>query len=173
MWFSTMQENSKMKKKAILLTGFTALSLLMALGLFNVCDCMRVSSARTEATAATVSTEPSAGDFKVVAYYFHGTYRCTTCRNIESFAREAVQTGYGEALKAGRLEWRAVNVEEPANRHFIKDYQLYTRSVVLASYQGEKQLRWKNLDQVWVLVGKKPQFVQYVQAEVNSFLETR
>jgi hypothetical protein len=162
-----------MKKRAILLSGFAVLSLLTALGALGICNCTSFPGGPIAAEATAETNPAPTADFKVVAYYFHGTYRCTTCRNIESFAREAVQTGFGDELKAGKVEWRALNVEEPANRHFIKDYQLYTRSVVLASYQGDKQLRWKNLDQVWVLVGDKGQFTRYVQNEVKTLLESR
>jgi len=161
-----------MKKRTVLLTNFAVLSLLTALGVLDVCDCTRLAGGQVVAAAADAN-KPSADGVKVVAYYFHGTTRCATCRKIEAYSHEAVQNGFAEALKAGKLEWRALNVEEPANRHFIKDYQLYTRSVVLASYQGDKQLRWKNLDQVWVLVGDKGQFTRYVQNEVKTFLESR
>ena len=161
-----------MKKKALLLTGFVVMSLLTAFGVLDVCGCTGLN-ASTAASAAAETNQVVPTDSKVVAYYFHGTNRCTTCRTIEAYAREAVQTGFGEALKAGKLEWRALNVEEPANRHFIKDYQLYTRSVVLVSFQGDKQLRWKNLEKVWELVGDKGPFTRYVQGEVKTFLETR
>ncbi|RPJ62212.1 MAG: hypothetical protein EHM23_04185 [Acidobacteria bacterium] len=161
-----------MKKRAILLSGFAVLSLLTAFGVLNLCGCTGFDGGAAVEAAAQTNQAPTA-DSKVVAYYFHGTTRCTTCRTIEAYAHEAVQTGFGDALKAGKIEWRALNVEEAANRHFIKDYQLYTRSVVLASYQGDKQLRWKNLDKVWELVGDKGQFTRYVQGEVKTFLESR
>lgn len=160
-----------MKKRAMLLSGFAVLSLLTVFGVLNVCGCLGFDGGAA-VEAAAQSTQVPTVNSKVVAYYFHGTYRCTTCRTIEAYAHEAVQTGFAEALKAGKIEWRALNVEEPANRHFLKDYQLYTRSVVLASYQGDKQLRWKNLEKVWELVGDKGQFTRYVQGEVKTFLET-
>lgn len=162
-----------MKKRAIVLSGVAVLSLLMAFGVLDVCGSTGFNRNAAAVEAAAQTPQAPAADSKVVAYYFHGTTRCNTCRTIEAYAKEAVQTGFGDGLKAGKIEWRALNVEEPANRHFIKDYQLYTRSVVLASYEGDKQLRWKNLDKVWELVGDKPSFTRYVQAEVKSFLEAR
>ena len=161
-----------MSKRTLLLTGFAVLSLVTALGVLDICDCTRLARGPAVA-AASDADKPSADGVKVVAYYFHGTTRCATCRKIEAYSHEAVQNGFAEALKAGKLEWRTLNVEEPANLHFIKDYQLYTRSVVLASYQGDKQLRWKNLEKVWELVGDKGQFTRYVQNEVKTFLESR
>ena len=107
---------------------------------------------------------------KVVAYYFHGNTRCVTCRNIESYAKEAVESGFPEAVKKGRLEFKVVNVEEPQNEHFVREYQLSTRSVVLARFERGKQNEWKNLQLVWELVRDHDAFVIYVQEETKSLL---
>lgn len=107
----------------------------------------------------------------VVAFYFHGNVRCATCKKIEAYADEAVHQGFAEALQDGSLTWRVTNIDEPDNRHFIEDFQLVTRSVVLAEYQDGNVIRWKNLDKVWQLVRSKDSFVEYVQDEANEFLE--
>jgi len=108
---------------------------------------------------------------KVVVYYFHGTFRCPSCRRIEAFSKEAVQGGFSQALKDGRLKWQVVNVEEPGNTHFIQDYQLYTKSLVVVDMQDGKQTKWKNLRRVWELLGDKNAFVRYVQGEIQAYLE--
>jgi len=122
------------------------------------------------ATAAPAKSQPSVSDCTVVAYYFHGNFRCPTCRKIEAFSREAVESGFPEDLKAGRIEWHVINVEEPGNEHFIQDYQLFSKSLVLVAKEGSKQTRWKNLQEVWTLVGDKEAFMKYVQAEIRAYL---
>ena len=118
------------------------------------------------------SSENKAAVSKVVAYYFHGNVRCRTCRTIESYAKEAVQTGFADALKDGRLAWRVVNVEDPGNDHFVQDFQLSTRSVVLERLAGGKRREWKNLQRVWELVrSDKEGFLKYVQDETKAYLE--
>jgi hypothetical protein len=116
--------------------------------------------------------KPDAGNpsRKVIAYYFHGNVRCSTCRTLEAYSEEAIQSGFPEALKQEILEWKVVNVEEPDNRHFIKDYQLYTKSLVIVKMEGDKQVEWKNLDRIWELVRDKPAFLQYVQTEISGYL---
>jgi len=109
-------------------------------------------------------------DSKVVVYYFHGNTRCFTCRAIENFSRAAVGNGFPNELQKGRLEFQAINVEEPANEHFVQDYQLVTRSVVLVRYSDGKQEKWKNLDRVWELVRDNDAFARYVQTETRQFL---
>jgi len=110
---------------------------------------------------------------QVIAYYFHGTYRCITCRTIEQYSKEAIETGFGKELQAGKLKFMAVNVEEPDNRHFIQDYQLITKSLVLVDLQNGQQRSWKNLEQVWTYVRNKPAFIKYVQDEIKGLLERR
>jgi len=122
------------------------------------------------ATAAPAKSEHGVSDRSVVAYYFHGNFRCPTCRKIEALSREAVESGFPEDLKAGRLEWRVINVEEPGNEHFVKDYQLFSKALVLVAKEGSKQTRWKNLQEVWTLVGDKEGFITYVQAEIRAYL---
>jgi len=105
-----------------------------------------------------------------VVYYFHGTARCPTCRKFESFSSEALREAFAEALKDGRLEWRVVNIEEPDNEHFVSDYQLYSKSIVIVKIQDGKQIAWKNLKRIWELVRDKEAFMQYVKDEVSSYL---
>ena len=104
---------------------------------------------------------------KAVVYYFHATTRCATCRTIEAYAHETVASRFAADLEARRLEWQAVNVDEPANRHFIRDFQLYTRSVVIVDAKDPK--RFKVLDRVWQLVRDKPAFQRYVEQEIRAF----
>jgi Tfp pilus assembly major pilin PilA len=108
---------------------------------------------------------------KVIAYYFHGTYRCTTCRTIERYSKEAIDRYFAQELKNGTLDFKPINVDEPENRHYIQDYQLYTRSLVLALYKDDKQLKWKNLSEVWSYVSDKEKFYQYVKDETKRFLQ--
>jgi len=116
-------------------------------------------------------TEVKAQNSKVIAYYFHGTFRCSTCRTIEQYSLEAIQTYFAKELGSGKLEFRPVNIEEPENKHFIQDYQLVTRSLVLSLMSDGKETKWKNLPDVWKLVRDKDKFFQYVKDEVEKFLK--
>lgn len=113
----------------------------------------------------------SVPDAGVVAFYFHGNVRCATCRKIEAYADEAIHSAFPAELEAGALRWQAVNIDEPENTHFIQDFELTTRSVVMAEYRDGKVVRFKNLDKVWQLVRSQEQFTEYVQGEAREFLE--
>ena len=116
-------------------------------------------------------TEVKSQNSKVIAYYFHGTYRCSTCRTIEEYSHDAIQTYFAKELGNGSLEFRPVNVDEPENKHFIQDYQLVTRSLVLSLMSDGKEKKWKNLPDVWKLVRDKEKFYQYVKDEVGLYVK--
>lgn len=108
---------------------------------------------------------------RVIVYYFHTTYRCPTCHKIEKYTKETMESGFSQALRDGRVEFHVLNIDEPTNSHFIQDYKLYTKSVVVVSIKDGKQVRWGNLAKIWALVGNQQLFIKYIQDEVNRYLQ--
>lgn len=111
------------------------------------------------------------GSHAVTVYYFHGKYRCYSCNLIEQLTRISVEEGFSEEIGKGLVSFKVLNVEEQENSHFIKDYSLYTKSVIVSDVRGGKEIRWKNLTKVWELLRNEVAFKSYVQAEVNKFLK--
>jgi len=108
---------------------------------------------------------------KVVVYYFHGTFRCSTCYKLEQYSKEAVDTNFKDALASGKLEFKVINIEDKGNEHFGKDYQLYTKSLILSLVRDGKQTKWKNLDKIWEYVGNKQRFIDYVKSQIADLLK--
>ena len=108
---------------------------------------------------------------KVIAYYFHGSFRCYTCTNMEKFSREAMEKNFKDALVSGKLEFKAVNVEDRGNEHFVDDYKLYTKSLIVSLVKDGKEVKSKNLDKIWELAHNKDKFIDYVTAEVGEFIK--
>lgn len=129
------------------------------------------SSAQTsEPAAATPSPQPGS-DRKIVVYYFHGTYRCQSCTTIELYTGEAIKEAFADELKSGALEWQPLNVETPDTKHFIQDYKLYTKSVIVSDVRADKEHRWKNLEKVWELLRNEKAFKDYVKQEIAAYLK--
>jgi hypothetical protein len=119
---------------------------------------------------ASAEREDQAPSNQIVAYYFHGDVRCDTCRALEAYAHDALVEGFPEAMREGQLLWRTVNVDQPGNAHYVDDYQLWTRSLVLIQLRGGRQVKWKNLEAIWDLVGERERYVEYVQGEIRAML---
>lgn len=109
-------------------------------------------------------------DERVVAYYFHTTRRCASCKKIEAYSSEAIETGFKSELKNGQLEFYSINTDESGNRHYIDDYDLYTKSLIITKMTGDKETQWKNLTEVWQLLGDKEKFYKYVRGEIQAYL---
>ncbi|MCD1293951.1 hypothetical protein CUJ83_02935 [Methanocella sp. CWC-04] len=108
---------------------------------------------------------------KVVVYYFYTNARCTSCLNMESYTEQALMEGFPKEISDGTLEWHAVNIDKLENRHYIKDYDLYIKSVIVSGIRDGKEVNWKNLDRVWELLGDKSSFIRYVQENTKEYLE--
>ncbi len=132
-----------------------------------VCACTLVNAADN----ATAKKAPAAQSKSfIAAYYFHGNFRCPTCRKMEQYSRESIELNFAQQLKSGALVFQPINIDEPENQHFVQDYQLVTRSLVLVKYENGKQTAWKNLPAIWQNVGDQTAFFEYVKKEVAAYL---
>ena len=114
----------------------------------------------SEATESTLS--------EVVVYYFHGNMRCVSCNTIERLLISSLQAEFPQELDNGILTIRIVNVEDRENEHFVTDFDLATRTVVV---QNMEIADWRKLDRVWELTSDSSAFYDYVTSEISLELE--
>lgn len=126
------------------------------------------TSATAVQTAGNAVPTPVVRD-GVHVYYLHGNTRCPTCRSIEAYAKEAVETGFADKLRSGQVQWQVINYESPGNEHYATDYEVVAPNVVLAKFKDGKQVAWKGLPEVWEHVGNKTAFVDFVQNSLRIF----
>ena len=114
----------------------------------------------------------------VVIFYFYTQPRCVSCRNIEEFTKEAIEKKFKTELEDGRLVWKSVDLKADGNWHYVEDFQLRSKSVILADYTGrnedkEKLIGWRNLELVWQFLRDKPAFLKYIQDETRVCLDQK
>ena len=126
------------------------------------------------APRATANTPDKGAPGRVVrVYYFHGHARCATCMKIEALSAAAVSSGFPREVKEGTIVWDVIDTDDAENRHFVNDYQLYTKSVIVAEIVDGKQVQWKNLSKIWQLVHDDAAFTRYIQDEIREYLKER
>lgn len=119
----------------------------------------------------TQDTDKQSNQEKVIVYYFHGRFRCPTCRTIEEYTKECINKYFSEYIDSGKLELKIVNLDEPENEHFINDFQLATRCVVIEKKLGNTMQAFSKLEKVWDLVhGSKEEFCEYIQNNLENHL---
>jgi hypothetical protein len=106
----------------------------------------------------------------VAAYYFYTTDRDEDSRKAEKLAYDALTSQFSAALRAGKLEWYALNSDLPENKHYLTNYGVPPRSLLIIEYKGSQALQWRNCDKIWNLVNNEESFKNYVIKEVNGYL---
>jgi len=102
-------------------------------------------------------------------FYFHPTARCESCINIENFTKELIETKYSSLPVI--LKYVSLNIEEPENEHFRKDYSLKFSSIIISKQKNGVEEKYKNLDSIWAYSNNKEGFVQYVDSEIQNFIK--
>lgn len=126
------------------------------------------SPAARQQKNASVNTLP---EKTAVVYYFYTDTRCSSCTTIEEYTREAVAKHFVQPYKGWRVEFRGVNIEDKANEHFVQDYWLNSKAVVVQKFEGDKPRKWGLLKSVWQLLGDKEKFMDYVAAETRKVID--
>jgi len=107
---------------------------------------------------------------KLVVYYIYGKPRCITCKKIEKYTREAVEENFSKEIKAGKVAFQGIDYDKPENKHFLSDYKLFTKSVIVSKKKNGKEFKYKNLDKIWQLTNNEKEFKDYIKNEVKSSL---
>lgn len=124
----------------------------------------------TEVQKEKVEPKTDSGT-RIIAYYFHQTKRCPSCKKIEAYTKETIENEFAEELKSGKLEFLPINVDEEGNGHYMDDYELFTKSVILSRVVDGKETEWKNLQKIWELLNSKEKFSEYIVSEIKTFMK--
>ena len=148
--------------------------LIAALGSLAIWGSREYQKHQTLATVAalpqpTESLPVIAGNQVVMTYFISGT-RCVSCRKIEALTRETAEKDFATELAAKQLVFRVVDTGEPANIHYVNDYQLTSKAVVLSHRVDGKETEWADMDKVWELLGEPEAFRAYLAGPIRKYL---
>jgi hypothetical protein len=106
----------------------------------------------------------------VVVYYFHGNKRCATCNKMEALADETLHDRFAEQIREGSVVFRAVNVETDENRHFVSDFELASKAVVMVERRGGEDRSWRRLDAIWEKIAEDEGYCDYIAENLAACL---
>jgi thioredoxin fold protein len=75
----------------------------------------------------------------VEVLYFHGKAQCITCRAIEKFASEAIDSVFADEVKLGRVSFRVIDIDE--NEELANDYQTTWSSLFVTTFKNGEETR--------------------------------
>ena len=111
------------------------------------------------------------GDQVIMTYFISGT-RCTSCKRIESLARETAEKDFSSELAGKTLVFRVIDTGELGHEHFIRDYQITSKTVILSHRRNGKEVAWKDMAAVWDLLDDPPGFHRYLGTQIRHYLGT-
>jgi hypothetical protein len=112
----------------------------------------------------------------VACYAFTSSGRCESCDNYETWAKEAIDEHFAQAIKDGRLAWQTVDFDLPEGKRFDSEYELgRVPTLVLIAMRGRQRAEWKALHDglMHAAMGSKAELKKYVQSEVRDYLEAK
>ena len=106
----------------------------------------------------------------VVVYQFHRRFRCDACYKLEKAINEALQTHFAEDLEAGSLIFKVIDLDADGSSDFEKQYDFFYNTVIVVDIEKGKEIRFKNLEEVWGLVEDKDAAIEFMRSEIAEYL---
>ena len=143
--------------------------LLLAFVLVSVGFAIGKETTRSQMLAqAEAGPVAAPGEDKIIVYYMHASFRCVTCNMVEAMGEELVRTEFGDAVKAGQIEWKAVNYQE--NDQLATHYNVGGNMIIVAKFRDGKEVQSRRLDRVMELANNRDEFMTYVRGAIQELL---
>ncbi len=149
--------------KKLLTIGLVGLAI--AGGIFSALKAGLPQAKNEPATSTPAVAMPGNG---VVVTYFTTDVRCASCRKIESLTRKAVESQFPDEFSKGNIVFQVVNTDRQENSHFINDYNLVSKTVIVSERHDGKETGWRNLQDVWLKLNDPADFTKYIVAGVQA-----
>jgi hypothetical protein len=117
-----------------------------------------------------VTIQPGVAADAVLVTYFSSDVRCATCLRIERLSRATVERNFAQELRNGRVNFRVINLDGDGNDHYVKDYSLISKTIIVSELAQGQEIRWENLQQVWTRQKDEPAFEVYLVDAVKRHL---
>ena len=128
-----------------------------------------LSQSATQVMAADSSTASPPHQLMVCCFDYPGC--CETCQKIVTYTQDAVQSGFADELKGGKVKIQTLDLKDPKNKKLVEAYKIETATIIIMDVQGGKVKQWKSAPEVWKLHPKKDEFLKYIQREVRASIE--
>jgi hypothetical protein len=109
-----------------------------------------------------ITTQPGVAPDVIQVTYFSSDVRCATCVRIEHLTQETVTKNFAAELASGRLVLQTINLDGPGNEHFVQDYQLISKTLIVSDRAKGQEVKWENLQEVWSKQKDEQAFEAYV-----------
>ena len=103
----------------------------------------------------------------VEVYYFHMTTRCVTCKTVEAEARKNIEMLYADQVKAGKISFTALNLEEATGKSMGE--KLGVNSQTLLVVKGDQKINITNEGFLYA-VSQPQKFTEVMKSKIDPLL---
>ncbi len=103
---------------------------------------------------------------------FYGKRRCITCEAIEANARYTVETYFPEELKAGKVIFKTINVEDKENYAMAEKYEASGTALYLNVVKDGKETHIDLTEQAFLNGRNKDVFCDELKFFINNELSS-
>jgi hypothetical protein len=104
----------------------------------------------------------------VEVFYFHMTTRCVTCRTVEAEARKNVEMLYADQVKAGKISFTALNLEEATGK--AMGDKLGVSSQTLLIVKGDQKINITNEGFLYA-VSQPQKFTEVMKSKIDPLIK--
>jgi len=124
------------------------------------------TSCNAQTNQKPVQTVSKNGDIEV--YYFHMTTRCITCKTVEAEARKNVEMLYADQVKAGKISFTALNLEEATGKAVGE--KLGVNSQTLLIVKGDQKINITNEGFLYA-VSQPQKFTEVMKSKIDPLFK--
>lgn len=113
------------------------LLIVALLGIFVSCNKNNVAKDKTETNTTTMTTNEKSNSIDVVCFY--GKNRCITCRHIEQYSKELINSIYKTQENNGEINFKTVDFSTKEGEKIADKYQITFSSLLLIKHINGKE----------------------------------
>jgi len=113
-------------------------------------------------------TSPVTKSGDVEVYYFHMTTRCVTCKTVEAEARKNVEMLYADKVKAGKISFTALNLEDATGKSMGE--KLGVNSQTLLIVKGDEKINITNEGFLYA-VSQPQKFTEVMKSKIDPLIK--
>lgn len=113
------------------------LLIVALLGIFVSCNKNNTAKDKTETNTTTMTTNEKSNSIDVVCFY--GKNRCITCRHIEQYSKELVESNYKTQENNKEINFKTVDFSTKEGEKVADKYQVTFSSLLLIKHVNGKE----------------------------------
>jgi len=128
------------------------------------------TACKRQDNSKTITTTDASTKIEVIDFY--GTHRCVTCEAIEANAKYTVETYFEDEVKAGKVEFKTVNVDNEKNYEVAERFEATGTALFINVIKGGKEQHIDLTNFAFAKGRDKDAFSIELKEKINEQLKT-